>query len=53
MPLLLSLDASRRLLRFDAVEAVRERGTSGSPSSVLLREEGPRDEPMVRTEVDR
>lgn len=53
IPAPLSLDARRRLLRFEAVEAVRERGTSGSASSVLLREDGPRDEPVVRTEVDR
>lgn len=53
IPLPLSLDARRILLRFDAVEAVRDMGASGSPSSVLLREDGPRDEPVVRTEVVR
>lgn len=44
-----SLEAMR-LLRF---EAGREDGRSASPSSVLLRDEGPRDEPVVRTEVER
>lgn len=53
MPLPLSPDARRRLLRFDAVDAVRDTGTSGSSSSVLLREDGPRDDPVVRTEFDR
>lgn len=53
MPLPLSPDTRRRLLRFDAVEAVRDTGTSDSPSSVLLCEDGRRDEPAVRTEVDR
>lgn len=53
MPLPPSPNARRRLLRFDAVDAVRDTGTSGSPSSVLLREDGPRDDPVVRTEVDR
>lgn len=49
----LSPDAKRRLLRFEAVDAARETGSSGSPSSVLRREDGPCDEPVVRTEVDR
>ena len=48
----LSLDAMR-LLRFDAVDAVRDTGSSGSPSNVLVRDNGPRDEPVVRTEVER
>lgn len=39
-----------RLLR---LEAVRETGISRSPSSVLLREEGPWEEFVVRTEMDR
>lgn len=52
----ISLDAVRRLLRFDVVDDVRF--TSGtrvdrSPSNVLLREDGPWDEPVVRTDVDR
>lgn len=48
---MLGLSADRmRLLRFDDV---RETGSSGSFSIVLLRDEGPRDEPVVRTEVDR
>ena len=52
----LSLDARRRLLRFDAVDEARFIPGSGndcSPSSVLLREEGSRDDAVVRTEVDR
>ena len=40
-------------MRFDAVDAVRDTGSSGSPSSVLLREDGPCDEPVVRTEIER
>jgi hypothetical protein len=52
----LSLDAIRRLLRFDAVDDVRFIAGSGkgsSPSSVLLREDGPCDDAVVRTEVER
>lgn len=40
----LSLEARRRLLRFDAEEDVRfmlGSGREGSPSSVLLRDDGP------------
>lgn len=52
----LSLDARRRLLRFEAVDDVRfipGSGNGGSPSRVLLREDGPCDESVVRTEVER
>ena len=53
---MLSLDARRGLPRFDAVDEARfipGSGNDGSPSSVLLRDEGPRDAAVVRTEVDR
>lgn len=52
----LSPDARRRLLRFDAADEARfipDSGNDCSPSSVLLRDEGPRDDAVVRTEVDR
>jgi hypothetical protein len=53
---ILSLDAIRMLLRFEAVDKVRftsGTGGSASPSNVLLREDGPCAEPVVRTEFDR